>query len=85
MLTAIIDAKENRDVAIVDILNAFIQTVVKDKQERVILRLRGALVDMMFQIAPEVYEEFVTVDKRGNKQLLVECTNVVSLASKTLT
>ena len=31
LLTAIIDAKEKRNVAIIDIPNAFIQTVVKDK------------------------------------------------------
>ncbi len=78
LLTAIIDAKENHNVAIVDIPNAFIQTVVDDEQERVILRIRGAIVEMMLQIAPEVYTEFVTIDKRGNKQLLVECTNAIN-------
>ena len=31
----------------------------------------------MLQIAPKVYTEFVTTDKRGNKQLLVECTNAI--------
>ena len=77
LLTAIIDAKENRDVAIVDIPNAFIQTVVERDADRVILRLRGTIVEMMLQVAPEVYAEFVTVDKRGNKTLLVECANAI--------
>ena len=77
ILTATIDAREMRDVAIIDIPNAFIQTVVKDEQDRVILRLRGVIVDMMLEIAPEVYTESVTIDKRGNKQLLVECTNAI--------
>jgi len=54
LLTAIIDAKENRDVAIVDIPNACIQTVVGDEQDRVILRIRGVIVDMMLKIAPKI-------------------------------
>ena len=32
MLTCVIDANENRDVTIVDIPNAFVQTVVEDKK-----------------------------------------------------
>ena len=34
MLTCVIDADENRDVAIVDIPNAFVQTVVEDEKDR---------------------------------------------------
>ena len=35
MLTCVIDANENRDVAIVDIPNAFVQTVVEDEKQSV--------------------------------------------------
>ena len=31
MLTCVIDAQENRDVAVVDIPNAFVQTVVTEE------------------------------------------------------
>ena len=41
MLTCVIDANENRDVAIVDILNAFVQTVVEDEKDRAFIRIRG--------------------------------------------
>jgi hypothetical protein len=33
LCTCIVDANENRDVAIVDIPNAFAQTIVKDEKE----------------------------------------------------
>jgi hypothetical protein len=72
-----VDAEEEREVAVIDVPNAFIQTVVEDKKKRVIIRIRGMLVDMLVKIAPEVYHEYVTVDKRGNKQILVECLNAL--------
>jgi hypothetical protein len=73
MLTCVIDADENRDVAIVDIPNAFVQTVVEDEKDRVFVRIRGPLVDILASIAPDVYGEYVTIGKKGEKQLLVQC------------
>ena len=77
ILTSVIDAVEQRETAVIDIPNAFIQTVVKDKEKRVIIRLRGMLVDMLVKIAPAVYEDYVSTNKRGEKQLLVECLNAL--------
>ena len=50
MLTCVIDADENRDVAIADILNTFVQTVVKDKKDRAFIQIRGPLVDVLVAI-----------------------------------
>ena len=61
----------------VDIPNAFIQTEVTDKNRRVIVRICGMLVGILLEIAPAVYEEYVTVNKKGEKQILVECLNVL--------
>jgi len=77
ILTSIIDAIEERHCAVIDIPNAFIQTVVKDKKRRVIIRIRGMLVDMLVKIAPEVYKTYVITDRKGNKQILVECLNAL--------
>jgi len=77
ILTSVIDAVENRETAVIDIPNAFIQTVVTDKEKRVIIRLRGMLVDMLVKIAPAVYKDYVSTNKRGEKQLLVECLNAL--------
>jgi len=58
MLTAVINAKEERDIMTADIPNAFIQTKLPDikaGEDRVILKITGVLVDLMVQMAPEVY------------------------------
>ena len=51
LTTATIDAKEGRDVAVVDIPNAFIQTKMDDK---VVMKLRGKLAEIMVVTAPEL-------------------------------
>ena len=61
LLTSVIDAKEGRDIATVDIPNAFIQTEIpqEDGKERIILKIRGPLVDMLVDIDPGTYKPFV--------------------------
>jgi hypothetical protein len=56
MLACQIKSNENRDrnVAIGDILNAFIQTVVEDEKDRVFICIHGPLVDVLATIAPDV-------------------------------
>jgi len=68
---------ENRDVCVVDIPNAFIQTRVENKKDQAIIRIQGELVTMLVDISPDVYSDFVEVDKRGNKQLIVRCLNAL--------
>jgi hypothetical protein len=77
ILTSLIDAIESREVAVIDVPNAFIQTAVEDKKKRVIIRIRGMLADMLVRIAPEVYGDYISTDKKGNKQILVECLNAL--------
>jgi hypothetical protein len=52
LLTCIVDAEERRDVAVIDIPNAFIQTRIEDEADMAIIRIRGILVDMLVEIAP---------------------------------
>jgi hypothetical protein len=56
LLLCIIDAKEERDVAIINIPNAFIQKWVEDKKDMTIIKIHGVLVDILVQIAPNVYK-----------------------------
>jgi hypothetical protein len=65
LLTCIVDANENRDVTIVDIPNAFVQTIVEDKKDKALICIRGPLVDILVSIAPNVYRPYVTVGKKG--------------------
>ncbi len=41
MITCVIDAFEDQDIAIIDITNAFIQTVVEDEEHCVVIHIRG--------------------------------------------
>ena len=67
LLSFIIDAEEGRDVAVIDIPNAFIKTRVEDKKDIAIIKIRGILVDILVDLAPDVYREFVTTDNKGVK------------------
>jgi hypothetical protein len=69
LLSCIIDAEEGRDVAVIDIPNTFIQTRVEDEKDMAFIKIRGVLVDILVEIAPDVYMPYVTLDKKGTKQL----------------
>jgi hypothetical protein len=75
-LSCIIDSEEEWDVTIINILNAFIQMWVKDKKD-IIIKICGVLMDILVEIAPDVYKPYATTDKKGVKQLLVQCQNAL--------
>jgi hypothetical protein len=77
LLSCIIDAKEERDVAVVDIPNAFIQTRVENEKDMAFIKIRGILVDILVEIAPDVYKSYISKDKKGSKQLLVQFQNAL--------
>ena len=68
-ITAAIAAKEKRKVPCYDIPRAFVNT---DKDEEVLMVLRGELANMMVQIAPQVYRKLVTVDRKRMPILYVK-------------
>jgi hypothetical protein len=72
MLTCVID-----NIAVIDIPNAFVHTVIKDEEHHVIICIRGPLVDILVSIAPDVYGPYVSTNKAGQKVLLVQCLNAV--------
>jgi hypothetical protein len=41
------------------------------------LKIRGILVDVLVEIAPDVYKYYVLKDKKGSKQLLVQFQNAL--------
>jgi hypothetical protein len=58
MLTAVIDAHEERSVMMCNIPNAFIQALmpeVQDGDKRIIMKIIGALVNMLVELNPELY------------------------------
>jgi hypothetical protein len=63
VLSSIIDAKEEREVAVVDIPNAFIQTKnvqLKSHHRKDIMKIKGVLADMLVELDPELYGPYLT-------------------------
>ena len=57
-----------------DVPNAFIQTDLpkdEDSNERVIMKITGVLVDLLQEMAPEVYGPYVVMEK-GRKVVYVQ-------------
>jgi hypothetical protein len=69
LITATIDAREKRDIMTADIPNAFIQTNMDiNSKEKVIMKIRGSLVDILVSMDPTTYKEYVT--QEGNHKVL---------------
>jgi hypothetical protein len=68
-LTAVIDALENRDMAIVDIPGAFMQVDLDD--ETIHVRLTGKMVELLLEIDREMYEPYL-VHEKGELVLYVQ-------------
>jgi hypothetical protein len=63
--------------AIVDIPKAFVQTRVENKKDMAFIKIRGILVDILLEIARDVYKSYVSKDKKGSKKLMVQCQNAL--------
>jgi hypothetical protein len=75
MLTAIVDAKEGRDVMTCDIPDAFIQTKlpdIKDGDKRFVsMKITGVLVDLLVGISLGVYGPYVVTNKHSCISVLI--------------
>ena len=77
LLTATIDAKEGRDVTIIDIPNAFVTTRIENKDDIATIRLQFKLAKFMVATALEIYNKYVTVNRKGELVLYVEALNAL--------
>jgi hypothetical protein len=71
MMTAAIKADENRNVMTADISNAFVQTEMDNKSERIMMKIKGPLAEMLVKIEPEVYGEFL-IEEDNQKVIYVQ-------------
>jgi hypothetical protein len=64
VITGVIDAKQRRDIMTADIPNAFVQTDIDKKEigERIIMKIRGPLVDMLLELSYETYAPYVVYE-----------------------
>ncbi len=70
LLTALIEAVEEREVATLDIPNAFLHSDLPE-DEQVIMKLTSKLAEIMETIVPEIYHSFIRVEQ-GKKVLYVK-------------
>ena len=77
LLTATIDAHEERDVAIINIPNAFVQTRITNEKDKAVMRLRGKLAELLVKVAPEIYTKYITINKKGETVLYVKLLNAL--------
>ncbi len=68
--TGVIDAKQRRDVMTLDIPNAFVQTQIPLNGDKIIMKIRGQLVDILLELCPGVYDDYVR-DEGRNKVVYV--------------
>ena len=61
-----------------DILNSFIQTHIEDEKDMNVIKIRGVLVYILLEIAPDVYGPYVITDLKGVKQLIFQCKNSIN-------
>jgi hypothetical protein len=67
LLSCIIDAEEEWDVAVVDIPNTFVQTRVENEKDMAFIKIRGILVEILVEIAPDVYKSYISKDKERDE------------------
>ena len=68
------DARERRDIAILDIANAFLHAT---NYEKVLMFLRGKLAEMMVTVDPELYRKYVTYTSKGVPMLYVRLSKAL--------
>ena len=61
----------------IDIPNAFIQTRIKDDKDKVVLRLRRKLADLLIKTAPEIDHKHITINITGETVLYVRALNAI--------
>ena len=67
-ITRVIDALENRAVAILDLPGAFLHA---NNNEEIVMALEGPLAEMMAMVDPKLYRKHITTNSKGKSVLYV--------------
>ena len=59
LITRVIKVKQGRDVLTINILNAFVQTVLLEDDKKVIMKIRDQLVDILVSIYLDKYSSYM--------------------------
>jgi hypothetical protein len=64
LITGVINAKQRRDIMTNDVPNALVQTPIPQDGEKIIMKIRGQLVDLLLEIVPEAYEPYIVYEDK---------------------
>ena len=80
-LTVAVDAHQRRDIMSLDIPNAYIQTQLPEKKrgERVVMKIRGLLVEWLVTIDPISYAPFVVMERGVKTLYLLICKAIYGM------
>ena len=73
-ITGVIDAREKRKAAIMDLPCTFLHAL---NDEEVIMVLEGPLAEMMCMVDPKLYHQYITTNSKGKQLLYVKCYKAV--------
>jgi hypothetical protein len=73
-ITAVVDAYEECNIACFDIPSAFLHA---DSDEYITMILKGRLTELMVQVAPNLYREYISVDRKGMAILYVKMQKAI--------
>ena len=68
IINSTIEAHEGRDVAVIDLTNAFLNA---DNNEQNLMLLKGKLLECMVQIYPQMYWKHIITSSKGEPMLYV--------------
>lgn len=68
-MTCMFEASEGRDVAVIDLLGAFLHV---DCNDHVIMRFQGRLDRLMVLAAPQIYRTYITTGSKDESILFVK-------------
>ena len=70
MITGVIEAKQGCNIMTLDVPNAFVQTPIPDSKKRIIMKIRGNLVDLLLEICPGVYDNYVVNERKSQHKVV---------------
>ena len=74
LFTVVVDAREGREVSVLDVANAFLHA---HNDERVLVLIRAKLAEMMARIDPSMYQEYVMYYKNGVPMMYVRLSKAL--------
>jgi hypothetical protein len=79
--------REHCDVLIADVPDAFFQTEINtgDSRKRIIMKIRGFLVDMLVELDPEKYSPFVKLSNGKENYFCGDDESSIQYASISIT